>query len=1077
MSDNLKHIWPEWEIVKQIGRGSYGVVYKAVRKEFDFVSEAAIKVITIPSDSSELDSLRSEGLDFNASRTYLQEIVKDFINEIRVMESVKATPNVVSIEDYRAVEKTDELGWDIYIRMELLTPFNSYICDKTLSEEEVIKLGVDVCGALEICGKRNIIHRDIKPENIFINDFGTFKLGDFGIARKLENMTGGFSQKGTINYMAPEVAKGTDYDARVDIYSLGIVLYRLLNKNHLPFLDTEKQLLSPIDRKNAIDRRMHGEALPPPYQASPAMAQLILKACAYEPGQRFASAEEMKNALLKISGVSQSSVFDSTASVRKPLEQTDERKPQPYSSEVFGEPRYIPQEQSHSEVTEKVHQTPDHKQNVNVMQQPVDSTERIRQVPGATSATEAIRKKPQKHNNATEQVRPPVSGQEYLQEDTHSFTEAASHTEPVKTESCGAEKKFVIPIISIFLLLCAIGIPIIIWGMQPDYIELASTAYRKEYYVGDELQTRDIVLNVVNKFGQTQRIKDGYTCYPKLFLSAGKETIKVTYDEMTTSFDVNVSKVELSSLTVESNPSDTSYYVGETLDTSGLTLKAKYNNYTTKTIASGFECSPTELSSAGTQKITVTYEGQSTSFDVNVIATELISLSVKSNPTDTSYFVGETLNTSGLTLTAKYDDGTTKTINSGFTCSPTALSTTGTQKITVTYGGKSTSFNVEVTAVELSSISVASNPNVTSYFVGETLNTSGLTLTAKYNDSTTKTVSNGFICSPAKMSTAGTQEITVTYGSKSTTFNVNVSVHQEGIVEDVIAYVNEEGEWIQVRTLESISINTMPTKTSYSFEKSAVLDTTGLTLTAKYDDGTIGTIKSGFTCTPMTISESGTHKITVSYEGFTTSFTITASRAEKVAIYERIIDGAISDISNHWAKSYIENALADNNLYGWKMDNGTYVFNPDDFITRAEYIQILNDMFDLTSTTEIQYDDVPKNAWYYEHFAKAAADGYLLNYGSSVDPDGYITKEEAVALLVRLLKIEKDPDILFDYHYFEDWEDINPSSRDYVLIAIVNGYITGTLNENNKVEYKPKECITRAEALVAISRAKNHQMQ
>ncbi len=82
MSDNLKHIWPEWKIVKQIGRGSYGVVYEAVRKEFDITNEAAIKVITIPLDSSELDSLRSEGLDFNASRTYLKKIVKEFINEI-----------------------------------------------------------------------------------------------------------------------------------------------------------------------------------------------------------------------------------------------------------------------------------------------------------------------------------------------------------------------------------------------------------------------------------------------------------------------------------------------------------------------------------------------------------------------------------------------------------------------------------------------------------------------------------------------------------------------------------------------------------------------------------------------------------------------------------------------------------------------------------------------------------------------------------------------------------------------------------------------------------------------------------
>lgn len=224
--DVLKQIWPEWKIEgKPLGKGSFGVVYKAIRRDHNVESYAAIKVISIPTDPSEVDSLRSEGLDMNATRTYFQGIVNDFVSEIQLMESLKGIQNIVSVEDYKVVEKTNELGWDIYIRMELITSFNEYICDKKLTEEEVVKLGCDICTALEICSKRNIIHRDIKPENIFINDFGDFKLGDFGIARKLENMTGGLSQKGTPNYMAPEVANSNSYDNRADIYSLGIVSF------------------------------------------------------------------------------------------------------------------------------------------------------------------------------------------------------------------------------------------------------------------------------------------------------------------------------------------------------------------------------------------------------------------------------------------------------------------------------------------------------------------------------------------------------------------------------------------------------------------------------------------------------------------------------------------------------------------------------------------------------------------------------------------------------------------------------------------------------------------------------------
>lgn len=319
-NDILRQVWPEWEIEgSPIGKGSYGVVYKAVRRDHNVESYAAIKVISIPSDSSEVDSLRSEGLDMNATRAYLQGIVNDFVSEIQLMESLKGVQNIVSVEDYKVVEKTDEIGWDIYIRMELLTSFNTYICDKKLTEEEVIKLGCDICTALEICSKRNIIHRDIKPENIFVNDFGYFKLGDFGIARKMENMTGGLSQKGTFNYMAPEVVNSSDYDARVDIYSLGIVLYRLLNGNRLPFLDTEKQILNPNERRNAVDRRIRGEQLSMPCEASPAMADLILRACAYDPNMRFASATEMKQALMSVgNGTYQfaSSALDKTLSVR-----------------------------------------------------------------------------------------------------------------------------------------------------------------------------------------------------------------------------------------------------------------------------------------------------------------------------------------------------------------------------------------------------------------------------------------------------------------------------------------------------------------------------------------------------------------------------------------------------------------------------------------------------------------------------------------------------------------------------------------------------------------------------------------
>ena len=293
----LHEIWPEWSVEELIGEGSFGKVYRAVHVEQGVSVYSAIKIISIPQTKSELDSIRSEGFDENGTRRYFERVVNDFTNEIRLMHSLKGVQNIVGVEDFRVIEKKGEIGWDIFIRMELLTPFNAFLGSRTLSEAEVIRLGTDICTALEICGKRNIIHRDIKPENIFVNDLGFYKLGDFGIARKMENMTGDLSQKGSPNYMAPEVANSTSYDARVDIYSLGIVLYRLLNRNRLPFLDSDGQNMSPNARKLAVERRLRGEPLPPPSDASAEMSRLILRACAYDPAQRFSSASEMKRAL------------------------------------------------------------------------------------------------------------------------------------------------------------------------------------------------------------------------------------------------------------------------------------------------------------------------------------------------------------------------------------------------------------------------------------------------------------------------------------------------------------------------------------------------------------------------------------------------------------------------------------------------------------------------------------------------------------------------------------------------------------------------------------------------------------
>ena len=293
-------VWPEWELIEKIGEGSFGKVYKAKRTERGRSFYSAIKIISIPASKGELDSVRSEMNNEQSTREYFRNLVEDCIQEIYTMEHFCGNSHVVSFEDFKVVEYLDEIGWDISIRMEYLTSFMDYCTGKELTEKEVIKLGCDLAMALIYCRKLNIIHRDVKPENIFVSRFGDFKLGDFGIDREQAHTMSNMSKKGTYSYMAPEIYKGEKYDSSIDIYSLGIVLYKLMNQNRLPFLSLDKQLITYRDKETALARRMAGEKMPAPVNASAAFSHIILKACAYEPGKRYRKPEDMLRDLEKL---------------------------------------------------------------------------------------------------------------------------------------------------------------------------------------------------------------------------------------------------------------------------------------------------------------------------------------------------------------------------------------------------------------------------------------------------------------------------------------------------------------------------------------------------------------------------------------------------------------------------------------------------------------------------------------------------------------------------------------------------------------------------------------------------------
>ena len=289
----------EWRLGRFIGAGSYGKVFEIERRDaLGTVSTSAMKALTIPSSQDELDAILASGMDEEGVSDYFQKYVDDIKKEIALMQRLKGHSTIVSYEDHRAYPHADGRGWDILIRMELLRPINDDLRrQKIFTRAEVLRLGIDLCSALEVCQKNNIIHRDIKPGNIFLSREGSFKLGDFGVARIASASMAASTRAGTVNYMAPEVFRGEKYTANVDIYSLGLVMYQLLNANRMPFYPPYPQPITFSAAEQARARRLAGEALPLPSGAQDALGQLVCKACAPDPAQRFASPLALRKAL------------------------------------------------------------------------------------------------------------------------------------------------------------------------------------------------------------------------------------------------------------------------------------------------------------------------------------------------------------------------------------------------------------------------------------------------------------------------------------------------------------------------------------------------------------------------------------------------------------------------------------------------------------------------------------------------------------------------------------------------------------------------------------------------------------
>lgn len=291
--ENIRLPWPDWKIVKYLGGGAYGKVYEIERmiSGTQEKEKAALKIVSRPKDEDEIEEYEVSGYDKESIIESYKSEIQNYVQEYKLMKALQGQTNIVSCDDFTVVWNENGIGGKVFIRMELLTPLNQVLKERALSVEEIIQLGKDIASALILCEKKNIIHRDIKPANIMVSQFGNYKLGDFGVSKIMDHATYATAM-GTPEYQAPEVVHMKKYGKTADIYSLGITLYWLLNNRRMPFIGADEQ--PTVDQKNeAMERRYRGEKLPAPKNGSAKLKKIVLKACEYNPEDRYASAQEM----------------------------------------------------------------------------------------------------------------------------------------------------------------------------------------------------------------------------------------------------------------------------------------------------------------------------------------------------------------------------------------------------------------------------------------------------------------------------------------------------------------------------------------------------------------------------------------------------------------------------------------------------------------------------------------------------------------------------------------------------------------------------------------------------------------
>lgn len=285
-------VFDTWEVRKPLGTGTYGKVYEIVNSDG---TKGAYKTMKIPVELND----SPDTFPKKTQEMCLKEVRRDILGSIKYLQQSDIGEYFASYEDYSFIPSKDCKTLTLQIRMEWLMSLSEVTAQTSLSEDEILRLAINVCRCLEKCRLMDYVYSNLKPANIFITP-KRCKLGDFGNFGNYEPQNMNISMRKTQEYMAPELIKNGEVNLTSDTYSLGLIIYSLLNGNRLPFIPRYAKNVGINDITTAIDKRCNNYIFPDPDNGSEAIRKIVAKACSFSPASRYQSPTEMKRDLIYV---------------------------------------------------------------------------------------------------------------------------------------------------------------------------------------------------------------------------------------------------------------------------------------------------------------------------------------------------------------------------------------------------------------------------------------------------------------------------------------------------------------------------------------------------------------------------------------------------------------------------------------------------------------------------------------------------------------------------------------------------------------------------------------------------------